>query len=612
MSGQSDNQPLRTDPARQATPSLLGYASQIWRSVLIWLRLGNGERLYLEGAEDIDLVHGPAAETIQVKVTKGNITLRSADVVEAINNAWLNRQRNRDRSIRYRFLTNASVGMEQGDPIGLGIPGLVIWERARHTIDEPARLTDTDCIKRFLLNEGRVSPAVQAFLRETDGGGIWERLISRVEWDTDAAEAPEVVKEIKDILVALGEARRVPANEAENVAAHLYERAWAVAVARESERSLVREDAIRIFDEKTRVSPQAALTIFLSALAERSGARDFAGLIALPVVGKSSSIGRAPSLQVRHYPRPAVVVEIETRLAISPRIVLYGATGTGKSTFAAECVAVATAAWGWVDLRGMDHVAISQRLGAVVADLESEEGINNVVLDDLVLPADPRGIETPLAQISRIIDARAGKLLITSNTVLPQRLALELALPPRSSYQVPPFTRANIGQFLAQRGCPSEAIVNHWAALIELHTRGHPQLVHARVAALENLGFPPPSFEDITATPPEIVEARSEARRLVALLDAPVRELVYRLSLTTSIFQRKQVISIAVQEPAITEPGLAFDKVVGPWMERIGDDLYRISPLIQNAGLEVQGETWAQEAHSDCLGTSGCADTHSL
>jgi hypothetical protein len=391
MSGQSDNQPLRADPARQATASLAGYASQIWRSVLIWLRLEDGERLYLEGAEDIDVVHGPAAETIQVKATKGNMTLRSGDVVEAINNAWLNQQRNRDRPIRYRFLTTASIGMEQGDPIGQGIPGLVLWERARSATDEAAKLADTDRIRRFLLDEGRVSPAVQAFLRETEGAGIWERLISRVEWDTDAAEAAKVVKEIEDILVSLGETHSVPAGDAEKVAAHLYERAWAVAVARDSERSLVREDAVRIFDEKTRVSvPQALLTTLLSALAQRSGDRDLGALMALPIVGKSSSIGRAPSLPLRHYPRPAVVTEIETRLGESPRMVLYGATGTGKSTLAAECVAAATAAWGWVDLREMDHVALRHRLGTVVADLESEEGINNVVLDDLELPADPR------------------------------------------------------------------------------------------------------------------------------------------------------------------------------------------------------------------------------
>jgi hypothetical protein len=336
----------------------------------------------------------------------------------------------------------------------------------------------------------------------------------------------------------------------------------------------------------------------LSALVQRSGGRDFGALMALPVVGKSSSIGRALSLPMRHYPRPTVVTEIETRLGESPRIVLYGATGTGKSTLAAECVAAATAAWGWVDLREMDHVALSQRLSVVVADLESEEGINNVVLDDLSLPADPRLIEGPLTRISHIIEAREGKLLITSNVVLPQRIALALGFQQRNNYQVPAFTQIEIAQFLVQRGCPSGTILNQWAALIELHTLGHPQLVHARIAALENLGFPAPNIEDLAATPSDIVEARTEARRLLALLDVPARELIYRLSLTTSIFQRKQVLSIASQDPAITEPGLAFDKVVGPWMERIGDDLYRISPLIRNAGPEVQGEAWACEAHS--------------
>jgi hypothetical protein len=33
-------------------------------------------------------------------------------------------------------------------------------------------------------------------------------------------------------------------------------------------------------------------------------------------------------------------------------------------------------------------------------------------------------------------------------------------------------------------------------------------------------------------------------------------------------------------------------------MERIGEDLYRISPLIRNAGSEVQGEAWTTRAHS--------------
>jgi hypothetical protein len=149
MTEPGDNQPLRNDSAREATASLAGYATQIWRSVLVWLRLEDGKRLYLEGAEDIDIIHGSAAETIQLKATKGNITLRSADVVEAINNAWLNQQRNLARRVRYRFLTNANIVMEQGDPIGRGVPGIALWERVRASADEAARLADTDRIRRF-------------------------------------------------------------------------------------------------------------------------------------------------------------------------------------------------------------------------------------------------------------------------------------------------------------------------------------------------------------------------------------------------------------------------------------------------------------------------------
>ena len=277
--------------------------------------------------------------------------------------------------------------MEQGDPIRLGIPGIALWERARTTTDEPAMLAASDRIRKFLLNEGRVSAAVQAFLRETDGPGIWERLISRVEWDTDAAASPEVIKQIEDNLIVLGQSRGIPAREAEKGAAHLYEATWAVATARDRDRSLVRADALRIFDERTRVSlPQTALSRLLSALPEASGSSDLGALLPLPVVGKSPSVGRAPTLQIRHHRRPDVVVEIRTRLAEKGRLVLYGATSTGKSSLAAEYIPAATEAWGWVNLRGVDYNTPSQRLASVINDLQSEKGISNIVLNDLELP----------------------------------------------------------------------------------------------------------------------------------------------------------------------------------------------------------------------------------
>ena len=70
MTADDDNQPLVNDPVREAAASMRGYWAQVWRSVLAWIDLGDAERLYLEGAEDIDRVSGLAAETIQVKESK--------------------------------------------------------------------------------------------------------------------------------------------------------------------------------------------------------------------------------------------------------------------------------------------------------------------------------------------------------------------------------------------------------------------------------------------------------------------------------------------------------------------------------------------------------------
>ena len=38
-------------------------------------------------------------------------------------------------------------------------------------------------------------------------------------------------------------------------------------------------------------------------------------------------------------------------------------------------------------------------------------------------------------------------------------------------------------------------VAGWWAAFVELHTSGHAQLVHARVATLEAKGFPTPTWK---------------------------------------------------------------------------------------------------------------------
>jgi hypothetical protein len=80
---------LKGNPARQAHDTFRGYIYQILRSIVVWLDLGDEEQPFLEGAEDLDRMDGNEALTEQVKDTvgSGNITLRTASVVDAINNS---------------------------------------------------------------------------------------------------------------------------------------------------------------------------------------------------------------------------------------------------------------------------------------------------------------------------------------------------------------------------------------------------------------------------------------------------------------------------------------------------------------------------------------------
>jgi len=73
--------PLIGDPARQAPDLHKGLVYQIWRSVEAWITLKEDELLFLEGAEDYDVVSNTSGTAVQVKATVGNITLRSEAIV---------------------------------------------------------------------------------------------------------------------------------------------------------------------------------------------------------------------------------------------------------------------------------------------------------------------------------------------------------------------------------------------------------------------------------------------------------------------------------------------------------------------------------------------------
>jgi hypothetical protein len=109
------------------------------------------------------------------------------------------------------------------------------------------------------------------------------------------------------------------------------------------------------------------------------------------------------------------------------------------------------------------------------------------------------------------------------------------------------------------------------------------------VAPLENTDWvQPKKLENERLYPARLVEdIPSEA----------LRTLAYRLSLLTSHFSRQRAIELAQLPPPAARPGEALDALIGPWIEMVSEDVYRISPLLQGEGNNVLSSAETKAVH---------------
>ena len=74
---------LPGDPRRQAVFTIQGTVYQAWWSIDAWLQLTNADNaIYLEGAEDFDIVKHDTAITVQVKQNAGSVSLGTIKTLE--------------------------------------------------------------------------------------------------------------------------------------------------------------------------------------------------------------------------------------------------------------------------------------------------------------------------------------------------------------------------------------------------------------------------------------------------------------------------------------------------------------------------------------------------
>src|SRR5215213_9694514 len=218
-------EPLQSDPKRQAMPSLRGFEYQIWQSVLQWVTLKPEQVLFLEGAEDFDLVSSGHAETVQVKDTaaSGTVTLNSLAVIEAIVHFWEHHINNPSHVVLFRFLTSSCRGMERSNSFG-GVRGLDHWDHCKHPDSTLAEL------RAFLLTKDGLPPGLTDFISNASASELRERLIRRITWDTGQGDHATIKEVIRRRVIGIGaNLFSVPPYEAEKVVPHLFTHAFEVA-----------------------------------------------------------------------------------------------------------------------------------------------------------------------------------------------------------------------------------------------------------------------------------------------------------------------------------------------------------------------------------------------
>ena len=579
--------PLPADPQRQAVNSWRGYRFQLLHTIHAWLDLPDDAVLYLEGAEDFDVVQPTGAIAVQVKHTSGTISLGSKSVLTAIGNYWGLRQATRTGRIFFRFLTRSAIAVERGQPFGAQVAGLSLWERCS------VGTGDVRLLISFLRQQKGLPEDLRTFLNTAEPPTVTEELVRPIVWETGSAGSAFVEEAIERKLRLHGDKFGIPPSESARVLNRLLRVAFET-ICRSADRMLDRDAFLRIFEEDTRNTPSRQVQLLTTLAAHLMPV--FSAIPAsepLPAFAPLTLMQPSiPPLPAQVHVRANIVGIFCQRLEEDRVLILTGSSGVGKTTLAKLIVQEADGEWRWLSLATQDPGEADAVLRQAGALLETDRQIDSVVLDGLDL--DPGRIDSwehSLGGLLYTVLRRRGRVVLSTRRSLPDRFLRQLAINPSSTITVPPFTEVDIATFATALGCPDADRASQWAAVIALHTKGHPQLVHAQLLHLIERKWPRMGTEDIVTTPPDVIREQAQARQLLSAAREADRELLYRLSVISGPFRRDHAVAIGESPPAVPYPGDVFDHLFGPWIESLGGDYYRLSPLLDAAAAQV----WSPE-----------------
>lgn len=583
------------NPARQADDLNRGITFQIWCSVEAWINLTDDQVIYLEGVEDFDVVSQGGTIGAQVKATAAPVSLRSPAIVDLLVNFWDTRSNNPGKTVQSRLITTSAVTIEDMNPLGAR-GGIEIWQECAKNKD----LALAEKLRAFLSTDSSISqrldvkdtqtrkapqPNLQDFLLKAKPEEVLQQLISCIIFHTGSPDAEVVRESIRASLHAYGETQRTRPNECDRALDRLF-RVAAETAGKKSQRVLSRDSFRLQFEEATtqRVSPSE-----MDAL--RRGGEASAGPSSPADV--TMGLGAARELLIQRSPpelptatlqRTAFTGELGAQLNRNTILVIQGSSGMGKSRLAALVARATNGNWLWADLQGLPSESIPLLLRALAAILAQQPDAKNLALDNLhFTPAELAACEVSLAAITRTARVRGGRVILTTQRQFSTLLQHKLDMPPEAVVKIPRLTVEEIRDFCVMLECPTPELALTHAKLIEVQTSGHPRLVHARLVGLQVAKWPALKFSDNIFTTPEIDEELDLARQLLDQAPGEDKLLLYRLSVAMGPFRRDHAIALGRLAPALGFPADSFDRLVGPWIDKLGSSYFRLSPLLNKA-----------------------------
>lgn len=555
-----------------------GCEYQIWQTVNAWFDLRAGEVLFVEGAEDFDVVGPERAEVVQVKAGEELISLGRADARDALNNFWTLRSNSPHQQIRFRFLTRAQFGIERGHPFGHGVAGLDLWMKPS--------LSDSEVLllKEFLTRQDGLNQPLRDWIVASTAADFRAGLLDRVSWEKGSETVEVVERVVQTKLAGFAEDRGspLPATTTKRIATMLFDEVWKV-LRKASPRALDRLRLEELWEEGTRVSvTQSGLDALLQSAADlRKGRR------ILPTEEFARGAPPAPALIA---PRVSLVAQSRSLLSAAGFLNLHGSALAGKTTLSKLLISVDAAEWIWWSSARRQASEVAESLLELRRFVVASAEISAVVIDDVDLaPAARSKYEDLLADLFFILQARRGRLLVTSQKPVSSTFLHVLGLDRRQSIAVPNLALEEVEDLAKQFGLPEGDEHRLWPRLVFAHTQGHPQLVAATLLRHRQAGWPPLSRAEAAADFDTLEAERADARQLLADLPDAQRGLLQRLSVFPSVFRRRHALEIGAHAPSLISSGEVFDPLVGPWVEPLHSGYFALSPLLYGSARSSLG-----------------------